>query len=628
MKRMLYSTSGLLLIALLFLAFNLVTGLLLTGIRLDLTQNKLYSISAGTRQILAELKQPLDLYFYFSDSGSKELVPMRGYAQRVQELLKVYEREADGKIRLHVIDPLPFSAEEDKAAEFGLQAVPLGQGGAPVYFGLAGTDEQNNAQAIEFFAPDQEEFLEYDISRLLQTLANPKRPTLGLLSSLPANGGFDIRTQSKTEPWMLIQELRREFDLQQLKPDTQDIPKDVDILMLLHPKKLSQPTLYAIDQFVLRGGKLVAFVDPYSEQDSGEEYFGIQSKDKSSNLEPLFKAWGIHMQPGKVLGDNLYALLETSEEDGRPLPRPFTLGVPQAALSQQDPSTAGLEFIALTTAGILEPVAGASTRFTPLMYSSDSAKAFEADRFDKPADRKQMLRDQEQPSQRYVIAARVQGPVRTAFADGIEGRKDGLKEAQQVNLVVVADTDLLSDRMWLEMQDVNGRPAARPWADNASFVLNTLDNLAGSDALNSLRSRGPYSRPFVVVEQLRRQAEASFRAKRFALEESLEETEGKLQQLQGSSDKGETLSAEQQATVRQFLQEKTRIRKELREVQYQLNANIDELGRTLKMLNIAAVPLLLSLGMLLVWAVRYLRRSKDLSRKSAPLGKVAGSRRA
>lgn len=236
MKRMLYSTSGLLLIALLFLAFNLATGLLLTGVRLDLTQNKLYSISAGTRQILAELKQPLDLYFYFSDSGSKELVPMRGYAQRVQELLKVYEREADGKIRLHVIDPLPFSADEDKASEFGLQAVPLGQGGAPVYFGLAGTDEQNNAQTIEFFAPDQEEFLEYDISRLLQALANPKRPTLGLLSSLPANGGFDIRTQSKTEPWMLIQELRREFDLQQLKPDTQDIPKDLDILMLLHRK--------------------------------------------------------------------------------------------------------------------------------------------------------------------------------------------------------------------------------------------------------------------------------------------------------------------------------------------------------------------------------------------------------
>ncbi|WP_338805493.1 Gldg family protein [Pseudomonas chlororaphis] len=628
MKRMLYSTSGLLLIALLFLAFNLATGLLLTGVRLDLTQNKLYSISAGTRQILAELKQPLDLYFYFSDSGSKELVPMRGYAQRVQELLKVYEREAAGKIRLHVIDPLPFSADEDKASEFGLQAVPLGQGGAPVYFGLAGTDEQNNAQTIEFFAPDQEEFLEYDISRLLQALANPKRPTLGLLSSLPANGGFDIRTQSKTEPWMLIQELRREFDLQQIKPDTQDIPKDVDVLMLLHPKKLSQPTLYAIDQFVLRGGKLLAFVDPYSEQDSGEEYFGIQSKDKSSNLEPLFKAWGIHMQPGKVLGDNLYALLESSEEDGRPMPRPFTLGVPQAALSQQDPSTAGLEFIALSTAGILEPLAGASTRFAPLMYSSDSAKAFEAERFGKPADRKQMLRDQAQPSQRYVVAARVQGPVKTAFADGIEGHKDGLKEAQQVNLVVVADTDLLSDRMWLDMQDVNGRPAVRPWADNASFVLNTLDNLAGSDALNSLRSRAPYSRPFVVVEQLRRQAEDSFRAKRFALEESLEETEGKLQQLQGSSAKGEPLSAEQQVTVRQFMQEKTRIRKELREVQYQLNANIDELGRTLKMLNIAAVPLLLSLGILLVWAVRYLRRTRTLSRKPAPVGKVAGTRRA
>ncbi|MGE7955863.1 GldG family protein [Pseudomonas sp. NPDC089530] len=626
MKRMLYSGSGLLLIAVLFLAFNMASGLLLTGVRLDLTQNKLYSISAGTRQILAELKQPLDLYFYFSDSGSKELAPLRSYAMRVRELLKVYEQESAGKIRLHVIDPLPFSEAEDKASEFGLEAVALGQGGAPVYFGLAGIDGQNNAQTIEFFAPDQEALLEYDVSRLVQTLANPKRPTLGLLSSLPADGGFDIRTQRKTEPWALIQELRREFDLQAIKADTQDIPKDVDVLMLLHPKKLSQPTLYAIDQFVLRGGRVMAFVDPYSEQDTGEEYFGVQSKDKSSGLEPLFKAWGIRMPPGKVLGDNLYALFENAKEGEPALPRPFTIGVPQAALSQEDPSTAGLEFIALTTAGILEPVAGASTRFTPLMYSSDSAKPFEAERFDKPADPQQVLRDLAQPGQRYVIAARIQGPVQSAFAEGIEGRKDGLKQVEQVNLVVVADTDLLSDRLWLDVQESNGRQVPRPWADNGSFVLNALDNLAGSDALNSLRSRGPYSRPFVVVEQLRRQAETSFRAKRLALEDSLEETENKLLQL--PSDTSQALSPEQQATVRQFMQEKTRIRKELREVQYQLNADIDELGRRLKIVNIALMPVVVSLCMLLVWVVRYIRRKLAASRKALPKGTAAAPRSA
>lgn len=617
MKRILYSGTGLLLIAVLFLAFNMASGLLLTGVRLDLTQNKLYSISAGTRQILAELKEPLDLNFYFSNSEAKELAPLRSYAVRVQELLKVYEQESAGKIRLHVIDPLPFSEEEDKAGAFGLEALALGQGGAPVFFGLAGTDAQNNAQVIPFFAPDQEELLEYDISRLIQTLAHPQRPVLGLLSSLPANGGFDVRTQRKTEPWAILRELRQEYDLKELKTDTRDIPGDVDVLMLLHPKKLSQPTLYAIDQFVLRGGRLLAFVDPYSEQDSGEEYFGVQSKDKSSGLEPLFKAWGLHMQPGKVLGDNLYALFDSAKEGEPALPRPFTIGVPQAAMSQEDPSTSGLEFIALSTAGILEPLAGASTQFTALLSTSDSAKPFEADRFDKPADQQQALRDLAQPGQRYVIAARVQGPVKSAFAEGIDGRKDGLKQAQQVNLLVVADTDLLSDRMWLGTEDINGRTAPRPWADNASFVLNALDNLAGSDALNSLRSRGPYSRPFVVVERLRREAETSFRAKRLALEESLEEAEAKLQQLQGASPKSQSLSAEQQATVRQFMQEKSRIRKELREVQYQLNADIDQLGRNLKIVNIALMPLLVSLCMLLVWAVRYLRRKHAASRKAA-----------
>lgn len=619
MKRVMYFGVGPLLIALLFLAFNLGIGKWITGVRLDLTEHKLYSISPGTRQILAGLEKPIDLYFFYSNSGSKELVPLRGYALRVEELLKVYEREAGGKLRLHIIDPQPFSDEEDRANGFGLQAIPLRQGVAPVYFGLVGTDSQNNAQVIPYFSREQEERLEYDISRLIQTLAQPQRPVVGLLSTLPVNGGFDTGMQRKFEPWELFKEIRREFELRELMTDIEEIPPEVTVLMLVHPKKLTQSTLYAIDQFVLRGGKLLAFVDPLSEQDPGVEHFGISSKDKSSDLAPLFKAWGVQMQSGKLLADGSYAMFDSAGEGQRPIPRPFTLKLPQSALNQDDPSMFGLENISLSTAGIIEQVKGATTRFTPLMHSSDYSMPLEVSRFEKTVDPDRLMQEIPLDSQRYITAARIQGPAKSAFADGIEGHRDGLKQTQQINVIVVADTDLLSDRIWLKIQDLYGRPVPDSrvgnepvmiaWEDNAFFVINALDSLSGSDALNSLRSRGRYSRPFIVVEQMQLRADASFREKEAVLQLRLDEAEHKLAQVQEQrADKHQEIDAQQQSTIRQFTQEKMRIRQQLREVQYQLNTDIDALGGLLKVINIALVPLLLTFCMLVVWGIQRVRQ--------------------
>lgn len=253
MKRVLSSGAGLLLIALAFLAFNMVSGLLFSGARLDLTEQKLYTISPGTKRILAGLDEPINLYFFYSDSGARELVPLRNYARRVEELLRAYEGEANGRIRLQVIDPEPFSENEDKATEFGLQGIPLQQGGDNLYFGLAGSNALDGVQVIPFFPLDQEEFLEYDISRLVQTLAQPQRPVVGLMSSLPLNGGFDMASRQPTSPWMVMEEIRQQFDLRSLKSDATEIPPEVSVLLLLHPKQLPEQTLYAIDQFVLRG---------------------------------------------------------------------------------------------------------------------------------------------------------------------------------------------------------------------------------------------------------------------------------------------------------------------------------------------------------------------------------------
>lgn len=606
MKKLMVSGAGLVLIALAFLAFNLFSSLSLTGARLDLTEQKLYTISSGTRQILAELDQPVELNFFYSDSASKNLPALRTYAKRVEEMLKAYQREAGGKLKLKVIDPAPFSEDEDQAAEFGLQAVPLQQGGDSLYFGLAGKNAEGTTQVIPFFALDQEEFLEYELSRLLLSLAKPERPVVGVLSGLQINGGFDMASRQPTPPWMVMEEIRQLFQIESLKADVDLIPEHVSVLLLVHPKQLPEQTLYAIDQFVLRGGKLLAFVDPFSEADTQAEMPGAMDIDKSSDLEPLFKAWGLRMVPDQVLGDGSYAMSVSMGQDRRPVRHAAWLSLPKQALDQDDISTAALENLTVAAAGILEPLEGAKTRFIPLIQSSQYAMPFDVKRFAMLQNPEELIRELEPTGERYSLAARIDGPAQSAYPNGIEGRKDGLQQADNINVIVVADTDLLTDRMWVQVQDFFGQRIPQPWADNAGFAINALDNLAGSEALISVRSRGRFTRPFEAVESIQREAEARFREKEQALQARLADTEQKLAALQQNDDpsKALELTPEQQATVQQFLQEKLKIRKELREVRYQLNADIEALGRTLKFVNIALMPLLLTLGVLALWLWR------------------------
>lgn len=603
MKRVIYSGAGLLLIALAFLAFNIFSSLLFTNARLDLTEQKLYTISEGTRTILDELDAPIELELFYSDAAVRELVVLRNYARRVEELLRAYERAAGGKLKLKVIDPQPFSEEEDRAAELGLQAVPLDRGGDKVYFGLAGTSAEGNIQTIPFFPLDQEEFLEYEISRLVQSLATAQMPVVGVLSGLQINGGFDMRTQQATPPWMVLENIRQLFHIESLKQDIDLIPTHVSVLMLVHPKQLPEQTLYAVDQFVMRGGKLLVFVDPYSEADPGSVMGpGGFAEEKASELEPLFKAWGLRMAADQVVADASFAMSVGMGTERRAVRHPGWLSLPQHALDAQDVTTASLENLTMASTGFLEQLEHARTRFTPLIQSSGFAMPVEAARLDTLQNPEELLRGLEPTGERYTLAARIQGAAQSAYPDGIEGRKDGLKESANINVIVVADTDLLSDRMWVQVQDFFGQRLPQPWADNGSFVVNALDNLAGSDALISVRSRGRSARPFVVVEDLQRQAENRFREKEEVLQNRLAETEAQLAELQSlDPEQAMELTAEQQAALQGYMQEKLRIRKELREVRYQLNADIEALGRTLKFLNIALVPLLLTLGVLVLW---------------------------
>lgn len=611
MKRLMYSGTGLLLLLLAFIAFNITSNTLLPGARLDLTEQKLYTISDGTRKILRDLEEPVTLYFFFSERASKDLVMVRNYARRVEEMLKEYERVADGKLRLHIIDPQPFSEAEDRAAEFGLQAVPLTQTGEQLYFGLAGTNELAQREIIPFFALDQEGLLEYELSRLVNSLARPEKPRIGLISALPLGGGMNPFSGQGTAPWVAYEQLQQVFGVEELEADIDAVPEDIDVLLLVHPKTLSEAALFAIDQFVLRGGKLMAFIDPVAESDqSMEAMMDGMADGRASDLAPLLAAWGVSYDPERVVLDSRLGMSVGRGQGQLPARHIGWLEVEKQFMSEDDTVTAPLQLLTLASAGSLVPMEEASTRFEPLLSSSRHSALTPGSRFTRLEDPETLLQGFRADEQIHHFAARLQGPASTAFPEGLEGREPELTEAANINVVLVADTDLLTDRMWVQVQDFFGQRIPQPWADNGGFLINALDNLSGSEALISVRSRGNFSRPFTVVEDLQRQAESRFRESEMRLQQQLEQTEQRLIELQQNQDPTQLteLSAEQEQEIQRFLDQKLEIRKQLRDVRYQLNADIERLGTWLKVINIALVPALLTLAVLLWWLLGRMRR--------------------
>src|ERR1700689_1307169 len=332
---------GLILLARLFLGVVMLSNAGLRGMRLDLTQNKLYTLSSGTQQVLGELKEPVNLYFYFSrDVAAKQSPLILPYATRVREFLEEISARAGGKIRLHVVDPQPFSDDEDRAAEFGLQALPAGNGGDSLYFGLAGTNSTDGRSPIPTFTADREEFMEYDVAKLIQELGTPKKPVIGLLTSIGIQGQFNPQTGQMGEPWPIYTQIQQLFTVRTLTAELDHIDKDVDVLMLVHPKQLQPKTLYAIDQFVMRGGRMLLLVDPNAGADlAGQDPrnpLAAAMANHSSDLQPLLATWGVDYDPTKVIGDLARGLEVRASASTAPTRHIGILGLRHGDMDQKD----------------------------------------------------------------------------------------------------------------------------------------------------------------------------------------------------------------------------------------------------------------------------------------------------
>ena len=699
----LVSLVGLVLIAAALL-FAVAVISLLPGWRLDLTEDRLFTLAPATRDMVSNLETPIELTFFYSDSAAEDLPQIRTYATRVRELLGEIVMAGNGRLSLSMIDPEPFSEDEDLANQFGIQPVPVSQGGEAIYFGLVAAqplaegapETLRISETMPLIRPDQEPFLEYEFVKLITQAANPQRAVVALLTELDVDGGFDPGTQQMLQPWFVMDVIRQLYEVRRISKFDESIDEDVDIVMLVHPRDLSERMLYAIDQHVMRGGEVIAFLDPNADSLVTRSPQGVLvPAGMSSDLPGLLEAWGVAYDSGKVLADSNLALRVSMGQGSRPEPHLGMLGMQRANLDGDDIITSRLETINVSSAGVIAQAEGAATLFEPLMQSSSNSMLMEAALIQDITEPSVLFDEFEATAENYTLAARISGVVNTAFPDGPpppeeeedeadaadavdsaeaeDPAADGAAQADNandgdadtevadaenetaaadngadaeiaaadaevedqaaaadntetaeeeetvphiaqsegpVNILLFADTDLMSDRMWVQVAQFLGQRIPQPFANNGDMIINALDNLAGGANLASIRSRGTYSRPFNRVIEMQRQADDRLREEEAELLARLADTEAEVARLSQNED-GEPLeqiAPEIQAEIDQFNQEMIDTRRRLRDVQFQLTEDIERLGANLQWLNTLLVPVLLSAVVLGVFLLRARRR--------------------
>lgn len=610
--------------AVLFLAVNLAVNLSLRSAQVDLTERGLYTLSDGTRKVLTSLTEPITLRLYFTRALGESYPGHQAYANRVRELLERYVNISGGKIRLEVKNPEAFSEVEDEAVTFGLQGLPYDQSGDRGYFGLAGTNSVDGKAVIPYFTTEREPFLEYDLTKLVYSLATLDRPVVGMVARLPVEGGF-MMGQRPVPAWAVISQIRELFDVRTMPAEFNAVPPEIGMLMLVHPKNLSDETLYAIDQFVMRGGRVLAFIDPNAETEAPSP----QGPPGPSDIDRLLKSWGVTFIKDKVAADLQSARRVNVRHEGQITQVDYVAWntLDRRNLDTTDAVVADIRDLNVGSAGILEPAEGATTTFRPLVTTSEDSEALDVAKLQGRIDIVALFRDFKASGKKLTMAARVTGPVKSAFPDGppligegedaekarLERAKTHLAESQKpLNAVVVADTDVLHEGLWAEIRNVNGEQLMVPYAGNSDFVINAVENLSGGDVLLGLRSRGDSKRPFLMVEKIQLEAERKFRAEQEKLAKELQETQKRIEGLtnrEGAN--GEAiLTAEEKTAIAEFRRKMIDIRHDLRNVQHALRKDIDALDAWLKFLNIAAIPLILGFAALVIAVARRLSRAR------------------
>jgi ABC-type uncharacterized transport system involved in gliding motility auxiliary subunit len=627
---------GLLAVAVMLICLNMLADRYLAGVQLDLTQGHIYTLSRGTREILAGLREPVTLRLFYSRALGGSVSSYGAYADRVRELLRHYAEASGGHVRLEFYDPEPFSAVEDRAIGYGLRGVPLDRGGDTAYFGLVGTNLLDDERTVPFFQPDRERFLEYDLTRMIHELSDPRRPVVGVMSALPLDGaGPSAGGDPGFAPFVTMTQLRQAFAVRGVPVDATAIDPAIQALLVIHPQHLTPPTLYAIDQFVMRGGRLLVMVDPHSETQAAlPDAAGSAGLGTASDLEPLLSRWGVRFDPTHVVGDPDGAWRVTTSADPHQPPIDYLpwFNINGSGIAADDPATGDLEQVTVASAGSLSPRADAKVQFIPLLRAGPRAGLIPTGMVNDQPDPGAILAGFRSSGDRFVIAARLRGALRSAFPAPPSGAAAAppyvAATSGPANVVVVADSDVMADRFWIRMGTFMGQPQPVPFSDNGAFVVNLAGTLAGGDALLGLRARGGALRPLTLIDSMQRTAEDRYRETEQALRAHLDTIKKKLDDLRAGRDASEpsaraVMSQEQQAVIDQLTSEVAATRVRLRQVQLSLREDIDSLERQVRLVDVALMPALVALGAIALSIARQRRRRRARRARLAPSTAVA-----
>ncbi|MBT5938634.1 MAG: GldG family protein, partial [Rhodospirillaceae bacterium] len=516
MDRKKLTIAGLVVAAIFLFFINIWSSLEIQTAQLDLTENKLYTLSDGTKEVMKSIDEPITFRLYYSPTFGEISPPHGNYFRRVRELLEHFAVVSDGKINLKIINPVSFSVEEDEAVKFGIQGVPLDQSGELGYFGMAAVNSTDDRKVVPFFNPQREQFLEYDLTRLVFELAEPKKKKIGLITSLLIES--DPMLQYK--PWPIMTQVTQFFDVKSIDSAAAKIDDDIDVLLVVHPKILEEKLMYAIDQFVMRGGRLLVFLDPQNE--TARMTPRAPPGAGSSELKKLFDVWGIEYDEDKFVGDRTRAIRVQAPVKGRDVIADYlSWGIyDKRAINEKDVVTGQLTAISLASAGTLELKKGSALKMIPLLQTSKISQRIDAELVRGEINPEAILKQFKSENRSFTIAARFSGKVKSAFPDGPpKPKKDAKKKDDDkkpvklaphmneskadLNMIVMADSDMLSSRFWVREQDFFGKKIQTPVSNNADFLVNSLENLGGSQALISLRSRGLSVRPFHTIQDLK-----------------------------------------------------------------------------------------------------------------------------
>ncbi len=576
------------------------------NLRWDATQEKIYSLSDGTKKILSSMAEPVTVMFFFTQSGPDIPAQLKIYGKRVGEFLGEYVRFSKGKIKLEMRDPRPDSDEEEWAQKFGLRAIPA-PSGDKIYFGIVFT-AADREERIEFLDASREELLEYDVTRIIYNLQRNSKKKLGVITGLPLFGDPSQAAMGRNvgQQWLVVTELGKSYEMSQIPSDASTIEKGYDLLVVVNPKDLTPAIEYAIDQFVLSGGNLLLFLDPLCVSDPNSQQ--RSQAPSSTALTRLLGAWGIEMDQGKVVAD-LENPTRVRLSNNAVEASPVWLSLKGGFFNRQEVVTARLESMLFPVPGAIKKKEGAQIEFESLVLSGSSASLIEA--FKASMGSAAIRRDFESAGKPFTIVARITGTFETAFPEGPPEAKEGDKSVQKSNvsghllkgkkkstIIVSADADMLADDFYVQKSRVLGFTMSNVFNDNLNFIANAVEYLTGSDDLISLRSRGTFERPFTTVLELERKAQEKWLSKEKELTAKAESANRRLRELEQQKDSSQRmiLSPEQEDEIARFREERARINRELKEVRKNLRADIDALGARLKAINIFLMPVLVSLG--------------------------------